>query len=127
MYKWNLCNRCYKEKIKEKLSLRKSMNVSENLVFLTTFTSPSQNLDNTKTSQECETALTSKYKTLFLFFVFLPFCLFAFLSFHLFCLSVFLYFCLFIFLSDITLIISLRTSSLESHSLCQNSKVAVSD
>ena len=33
-----------------------------------------------KTSQECETALTSQYETLFLVFVFLSFCIFVFLS-----------------------------------------------
>jgi len=73
--------------------------------------------DCTKTSQECETALTSQYQTIFLVFVFclsvflsfglfvfmsfclfvvLPFCLFVFMSF---CLFVFLYLCLFVFLS----------------------------
>ena len=48
-----------------------------------------------KTSQECETALTSQYKTLFLDFVFCLF-VFCFLSF---CIIVFLSFCLFDFLS----------------------------
>ena len=81
-----------------------------------------------------------QYKTPCLFFVFLHFCFFVFFSFHLFCPFVFLsWFCLFsfcpsvfclsVFLSDITLIICpiLRTSSLKSHSLCQNSKVAATD
>ena len=49
-------------------------------------------------------------------------CLFAFLSFWFFCHSVFLYFC-----SDIILIKFWRVSSLKRHSLCQNSKVALSD
>ena len=44
-----------------------------------------------KTSQECETAPTSQYLTLFLVFVFLSFCHVVFLSF---CLFVFLSFCL---------------------------------
>ena len=48
-----------------------------------------------KTSQECETALTSQYQTLFLGLSFCPFvpCIFVF------CVFVFLSFCLFVFLS----------------------------
>ena len=53
-----------------------------------------------KTSQECKTALTSQYQTLFfVFFVFLSFCLFVFLSFCLFVFLSFCLFCLFVFLS----------------------------
>ena len=46
-----------------------------------------------KTSQECETALTLQYDTLFLVFVF---CLFVFMSF---CIFVFMSFCTFVFFS----------------------------
>ena len=67
------------------------------------------------TKQECKTALTSKLILNSLFclclFVFLSFCPFVFLSFFL----------------DITLIKCLtQWSSLKCHTLCQNSKVAVS-
>ena len=89
-----------------------------------------------KTSQECETALTSQHWILFLvfvfssnylliflsvyLFVFLSFCLFVFLSFCLFCLFSF---CLF-FLTSLRSNVW-RVSSFKSHYLCQNSKVAV--
>ena len=92
---------------------------------------------------ECETALTSEYETLFLYFVFRYFCLLVFfvflysLSFCIFCLFVFfvfLYFlsfyifCLFVFFVFLSLWSSVwRVSSLKSHSLYPNSKVALID
>ena len=66
----------------------------------------------------------------FCLFVFSPFCLFAFLSFCIlvfwpFCLYIFMPFCLFVWTSCRSNV--WRKSSLKSHSLCQNSKVALTD
>ena len=71
-----------------------------------------------KTSQDCKTALTLQYQTLFLsifvFFGFLSFCLFAFLSFCLFVFLSFFSFCLFVFLSFcLLLLLMMRRRLLE--------------
>ena len=116
-----------------KFSLMNIQNLdhSDDLVF------KSEDMIHIQISQKRKTALTSRHEFLFLFFVFLYFCLFAFLSFFTFCCCCFLSFRIFIYLSFCLFVFLLfclfvfqpcyrsKSRGIQSRSLSSISKVAV--